>query len=243
MSQLFGHEKLIVYQKAIRFAVIRSELLGRLSRQVVACDHLYRGAESISVNIAHASSTWSPKERIVYLGHANGSALECAACLDVLVAKKLLTNEDVYTGKSLLAKVVSILLAMRKTAANRIFEDIAAYRTDKGRWFSHEDLDVYQASLQLVALLESMLMQFLCSADIRSKLDKFTTTIVLNIAEGSGRFTDTDQKSFYKIAYKATIQTAALVDMASTNGDASCIEDGRKLIRRIAAMLTALSRV
>ncbi len=94
MAQLFGHEKLKVYQKALGFAAIRSTLLDGLSRRVAACDHLGRGAESILVNIAHASSSWSPKERIIYFGHANGSALECAGCLDVLLAKSLLTPDD-----------------------------------------------------------------------------------------------------------------------------------------------------
>jgi len=53
--------------------------------------------------------------------------------------------------------------------------------------FGHEDLDVYQAALQLVAWLESMFTEFSCSADLLSKLDKSTTGIVLNIAEGNGR--------------------------------------------------------
>lgn len=179
------------------------------------------------------------------MGHANGSALECAACLDVLVAKNLLAVDDVYPGKSLLAEVVSMLITMRKTAANRVCEDHAVYRTKKGRLFDHEDLDVYQVALQLVAWLEPMLKEFSCSADLRSKLDKSTTAIVLNIAEGNGRFTGTDQAKFYGIAYKAAIQSASLVDMATVNGvgDASRVEEGRELLRRIAAMLTALSKV
>jgi four helix bundle protein len=244
MTEPFGHEKLIVYRKAMRFVVVRSALVEALPRRVAACDHLDRGAESILVNIAHASSTWSPNERIVYLGHANGSALECAACLDVLVAKKLLAAEDVFPGKSLLVEVVSMLITMRKSAANRIREDHAQYRTKKGNLFDHEDLDVYQIALQLVAWLEPMLMEFSCSADLRSKLDKSTTAIVLNIAEGNGRFTGPDQAKFYGIAYKATIQSAALVDMAAVNdaGGASRAEDGRELLRRTAALLTALSK-
>jgi hypothetical protein len=44
------------------------------------------------------------------------------------------------------------------------------------------------------------------------------------------------------IAYKATIQAASLVDLATANGVAgtSRVEDGRDLLRRMAAMLTAL---
>lgn len=244
MTQHFGHEKLIVYQKAMGFAVLRSGLLGLLPRRVAACDHLERAAESILVNIAHASSAWTADERIVCLGHANGSALECAACLDVLVAKALLAVEDVYPGKKLLAEVVRMLIAMRKTAANRVCEEQAVYRTQKGRLFTHEDLDVYQAALHLVGWLEAMWNLLTGSADLRTKLDKATTSIVLNIAEGNGRFTGKDQVSFYATAYKATIQSASLVDLATANGgaDVGQVEAGREQLRRIAAMLTALSK-
>ena len=244
MAELFGHEKLIVYQKGMRFAVVRGALLAGLSKRVAACDHLYRGAESILVNIAHASSSRSPKDRIVYLGHANGSSLECAACLDVFVAKGLLSADDASPGKHLLSEIVSILVTMRKKT-NRIREEHATYRTKNGRLFSHEDLDVYEASLQLSAWVESMLAEFSCSADLLSKLDKATTAIPLNIAEGSGRFSGTDQAKFFGIAYKAAIQSSALVDLAvvSASADPSRVEEGRKLLRRIAAMLTSLSKV
>ena len=53
MAQLFGHEKLKVYQKGMKFAASRSELLDGLPRRVAACDHLDRGAESVLVNNAH----------------------------------------------------------------------------------------------------------------------------------------------------------------------------------------------
>ena len=158
MAELFGHEKLIVYQKGMRFAVVRGALLAGLPKRVAACDHLDRGAESILVNIAHASNLWSP--------------------------------------------IVSILVTMRKTTTNRVREEHATYRTKNGRLFSHEDLDVYEASLQLSAWVERMLAEFSCSADLLSKLDKETTAIPLNIAEGTGRFSGTDQAKFFGIEYK-----------------------------------------
>lgn len=245
MTQMFGHEKLIVYQKGMRFALVRSALLAGLPRRIVACDHLERGAESILVNIAHASNLWSPKEKNAYLGHANGSVLECAACLDVFAAKGLLSVEDVYPGKSLLAEIVSMLVTMWKTTTHRVHEDHATYRTKNGKLFNHEDLDVYLASLQLSAWVESMLVEFGCSADLLSKLDKATTAIPLNIAEGTGRFSGTDQAKFFGIAYKATVQSAALVDLAcmGTFPEPPSVEEGRTLLRRIAAMLTSLSKV
>jgi four helix bundle protein len=244
MTQPFGHEKLTVYQKATHFATWRDALLNGLARRVAACDHLERGAESIVLNIAHASNTWSPKERIVYLGHANGSALECTACLDVLVAKSLTMHDLIHPGKSLLAEIVSMLIAMRKTAADRVCEDHASYRTRKGNLFAHEDLDVYQVTLKLIAGTESLLAKRLCSADLCAKIDKSTTSIVLNIAEGNGRFTGADQSSFYETAFKATIQSASLLDLTGGNRPdaAASVEEYRELLRRIAAMLTALSK-
>ncbi len=241
MTQVFGHDKLKVYQKAMTFAVFQRPMLASLHHHVAACDHLQRGSESILINIAHSSNTWSPKERIVYLGHANGSALECAACLDILVAKNLLAAKDISKGKGILFEVVSMLIAMHKTTSNRICEEQSEYSTTKDRQFSHEYLDVYQVALQLVAWFESLLTDLSCSTDLKSKLDKSTTSIVLNIAEGNGRFGTSDQMKFYKIAYKATIQSAALVDLsfAYSNKDASV---GLELMRRITAMLTALSK-
>ena len=175
MAQLFGHEKLKVYQKGLGFAAIRSALLDGLSRRVAACDHLDRGAESILVNIAHASSSWCPRERIVYLGHANGSALECAGCLDVFVAKSLLAPDDIGPGKHLLAEIVSILITMRKTTGNRVREDHAEYRTKKGNLFSHEDLDVYQAAIQLIACLRSSFVAAIYSpSSIKQRLRLFS---------------------------------------------------------------------
>lgn len=245
MAERFGHERLNVYQKGMQFASMRRTLLGDLPRRVAACDHLNRGAESILLNIAHASSSWAPKERIVYLGNASGSALECAACLDIFVAKNLATGKDMYPGKSLLAEIVSMLVRMRETTADLVREDHAPYCTKGGNLFSHEDLDVYQTELQFISWLERMSSQFRCSSDLFSKLDKSTTSMVLNTVEGNGRFSGADQIRFLGTAYKATVQSATLLDLTTAEtclAGPSPVEEGLDLLRRIAAMLRALSK-
>jgi four helix bundle protein len=245
VTEAFGHEKLIVYQKGLLFLKLRRSLLERLTCRGAVCDHLERAAESILVNIAHGNNSWSPKERIAYLGHANGSALECAACLDVLVSKALLTNTDVLPCKMLLAEIVSILITMRKTALSRVNEDRLRYRTKRGNLFDHEDLDVYQMALKVISRLDPILSRFLCSSDLRAKLDRSATSIVLNIAEGNGRFTGADQSKFYEMAYKSTIQTASLLDLAAGGNDlekSASVEEIRECLRRVAAMLAALSK-
>jgi hypothetical protein len=50
--------------------------------------------------------------------------------------------------------------------------------------------------------------------------------------------------TFYETAYKATIQSASLLDLAGASrpDSAARVEEGRELLRRVAAMLTALSK-
>jgi four helix bundle protein len=105
-------------------------------------------------------------------------------------------------------------------------------------------LDVYQVALRVIAWLDPILTKSSCSTDLRAKLDKSTTAIVLNVAEGNGRFTGADQSNFYETAYKATIQSAALLDLVGGIGIETVIpvEEGRELLRRVAAMLTGLSK-
>ena len=143
-----------------------------------------------------------------------------------------------------MAEIVSILITMRKIAATRVREDHARYRTKRGNLFDHEDLDVYQVAIKLIACIDPLLMKFSCSADLCSKLDKSTTSIVLNIAEGNGRFTGADQSKFYRTAYKATILSSALLDLAGGNRveQIAMVTEGRELLRRVAAMLTVLSQ-
>ncbi|MGI5868499.1 MAG: four helix bundle protein [Kiritimatiellia bacterium] len=242
MAQLFGHERLVVYQKSMAFVKVQSELLEQTSRRISASDHLARAAESILFNIAHASSSWTPKERLAYLGYANGSALECAACLDIFVAKALLADEIIDPMKASLSEIVSMLIAMRKTAANRICEEASEYRTAKGRRFSHEDLEVYQTALRFTGWVESASKTFSCSEDLLFKLDSSSTTTVLNIAEGNGRFSGADRVKFLAIAYKATVQSASLLDLAVIRSPSKpLVEDARNMLRSTAAMLKSLS--
>ena len=241
---MFGHEKLIVYKKSLGFVAMRRELLVNISRKVVACDHLERASESILLNIAHASSSWSPKERIVYFGHANGSALECAACLDVFVAKDLLEVSDIHESKSRLHEIVNMLIAMKKESTSRINEDsFTEYSTKHDSFFSHENLEVYKTALLFAGWVEKVAQNFSCSSDLHSKLDKSSTGIVLNIAEGNGRFSENDQKKFLRISYKAAIQSAALVDLAIIDNSSNVnIQDGKNMLSQIVSMLISLAK-
>jgi four helix bundle protein len=85
----FDHEKLNVYQAAIAFVAWSTELLAQISSKARK-GQLDRASTSIPLNIAEGHGKFAIKDRCGFLDFARGSALECAACLDVIVAKELL---------------------------------------------------------------------------------------------------------------------------------------------------------
>jgi len=245
MSNLFGHENLRVYKVSVEFVTLADSLLELVERKAVACGHLSRAMEGVPLHIAHANNSWSAKERITYLGHANGSVLECAACLDVLVAKRVLTREQTTPGKALFRQVCGMLIAMQKSASDRVREDGAErYETKQDTFFSHERLDVYQVALGFVTWVDQICRGLTGRQDLADRLDKASTGIVLNIAEGNGRFSLADHARFLGIAHSATVQSAATLDLAVARGvvQVENSRDGRQMLERIAAMLTAMTK-
>ena len=111
--------------------------------------------------------------------------------------------------------------------------------------FGHEKLIVYQKGMRFAVFRGALLERLPRRVAACDHLERGAEGILLNITEGNGRFTGQDQAGFYETAYKATIQSASLVDLATANGvgDVARVEAGRELLRRIAAMLTALSKV
>lgn len=210
----FTYQRLEVYQVAREFLIFRSEIIRRAGRMIAAIDHLQRSGESIVLNIVHSTETWSARERKVYLAYANGSALECAACLDIIETRGGCSATDVGAGKNMLRSIVNMLIAMRDVAENRIHEARSVYGNDHKVFFSHEKLVAYQKSLVFMAGLDPLLEECRSSSDLATKLDKSSTSIILNIAEGNGRFSATDQERFLATAHRSLVQTAALLDMA-----------------------------
>ena len=107
----FDHERLDVYRVTIQFTSWCGQLLdGPLAanRQSVV-KQLERACTSISLNIAEGNGKRSSKDRCRYFDTARGSALECAACLDVLVARKQLDVAVIAPGKALLERIVGML--------------------------------------------------------------------------------------------------------------------------------------
>jgi four helix bundle protein len=77
-------------------------------------DQLDRASTSILLNIAEGNGRYAQKDRCRFLDIAHGSALECAAGLDILVAKSKVTQEQIRPGKESLQKIVRMLVGLIK---------------------------------------------------------------------------------------------------------------------------------
>ena len=122
MDVCFDHEKLEVYQESIRFIAWLTDLLEPLAKLGDVKDQLDRASTSISLNLAEGNGKYSTKDRCRFFDTARGSALECAAALDVLVAKRKLAPEDIRLGKQSLQQIVRMLVGLLKRHSSREFE-------------------------------------------------------------------------------------------------------------------------
>jgi four helix bundle protein len=123
----FHHEKLTVYQRALEFAAWSQELIESLTKKTSTRDHLERAGDSIALNIAEGNGKFSQKDRARFFQIAHGSALESAACLDLLVARRCCAASAIATGKAILEEIVRMLFTMLDQLGCRIAEDSDEY--------------------------------------------------------------------------------------------------------------------
>ena len=118
----FDHEKLEVYREAIAFVGWLSAILEPTVRIGEVKDQLDRASTSIPLNIAEGNGKYTPKDRCRFFDVARGSALECAAGLDILVAKAKLTPDQIRPGKERLQRIVRMLMGLIKRNSTRDYD-------------------------------------------------------------------------------------------------------------------------
>jgi four helix bundle protein len=124
---MFHHEKLHVYRRALQFAAWSQTLIDAVKKKTTTRDQLERAGGSIALNIAEGDGKCSRKDRARFFQIAHGSALECAACLDLLVPRRCCDEEAVVEGKRMLQEIVKMLFTMLDQLGCRIAEDQAVY--------------------------------------------------------------------------------------------------------------------
>lgn len=134
---MFDHEKLDVYQLELQFIAWVTPLLEEVSSAATGktrevCDQLDRASLSLLLNTAEGNGKRQRQVRAKFFDDARGSATECAACLDALVAKKISSVQRVLEGKQLLVRIVSMLCGLidRFDAGAGFREDEIVYQAD-----------------------------------------------------------------------------------------------------------------
>jgi four helix bundle protein len=128
----FHHEKLTVYQRSLEFAGWSQDLIDSLTKKTSTRDHLERAGDSIALNIAEGNGKFSKKDRARFFQIAHGSALESAACLDLLVARRCCARDSIVRGKTILEEIVKMLFTMLDQLGCRIAEDSGGYEEKAG---------------------------------------------------------------------------------------------------------------
>lgn len=110
---MLDHEKLDVYQCAIRFVASALDLLAQLPKgHAQLADQLRRAAFSIPLNIAEGAGKVSPRDRSRFHAIARGSAMECGAIIDIIALLNAAPVDDLVDSKALLVRIVSMLSKM-----------------------------------------------------------------------------------------------------------------------------------
>jgi four helix bundle protein len=114
MRWSLDHEKLDVYRLELDFMAWAGDLLpealeGGGRAAVTICDHLDRASLSALLKTAEGNGKRRRSVRARFFDAARGSATECAACLDALVARGICTDDRVGQGKDLIARIVTML--------------------------------------------------------------------------------------------------------------------------------------
>ena len=108
-------------------------------------------------------------------------------------------------------------------------------------YFQCERLDVYRVAVKFHRSILP-LKNVRGAADLRDQLLRASESIVLNIAEGAGRFGADDKRRFYRIASGSAMECAGALELLHNRGilsDAGYL-DRRDLLIRIVQMLSRL---
>jgi len=138
MKAHFDHEKLNIYQVSLAFNEWVGELLPSIEAKAAAKDQLDRAATSIPLNIAEGNGKFSRRDRARFFDVARGSTLESLASLDVLASRKLITAEQVDTGKEKLVQIVNMLMGLLKGLGYEFESGTAVVRDEAHFSFSFE---------------------------------------------------------------------------------------------------------
>jgi four helix bundle protein len=110
---VFGFEKLDAYRCSVEFVAMAARIISEFPTGYSSvADQLRRAALSIPVNLAEGVGRTSVADRRRHYAIARGSAMECAAILNVCWVLQAASPSLLADGRALLVRVVQMLTRM-----------------------------------------------------------------------------------------------------------------------------------
>jgi four helix bundle protein len=115
-NETFSHERLDAYRVATEFLELSQPLERQLPRTKGQLgDQLARASESILLRIAEgAGCSWGSADQRRHFRAARGSAMECAAILDICRVRRVGGPEVHAQGRQLLLRLTKMLTRLAK---------------------------------------------------------------------------------------------------------------------------------
>lgn len=106
---------------------------------------------------------------------------------------------------------------------------------------SHEKLIAYQKALDFTGWVESVL-EGLPARAVRDQLDRASTSVPLNFAEGNGRFSKVDRARFWQIAHGSAVESSACLDVLVVKKlrTADHVAEGKAMLEEIVRLIFGL---
>lgn len=112
---MLDYERLDAYQCALQFAALSFKILEHLPRgHSELSSQLRRATISVPLNIAEGAGKTTDRDRRRFHAIARGSAMECAAVIDVLRIQGLVDLDTAAEAKALSVRLVSMLSRMSR---------------------------------------------------------------------------------------------------------------------------------
>jgi four helix bundle protein len=112
---MLSHQKLKVYGKGLAVVASLAKHSAPWNKRHAVVDQLCRASERIVLNLAEGVRARTLAQKQQLSDYAVGSALECAACLDIAIIKEFLAPDVAMAEKRSLCEVVRMLVGLRRS--------------------------------------------------------------------------------------------------------------------------------
>ena len=109
---ILDHERLDCFRVALEFAAMVPALT-KAARPALR-DQVERASSSIALTLAEGCARRTRRDRHHFFSMAQGSAMECAAAIDILRVTGCLAPADATLAKRKLTRIVQMLVGLRR---------------------------------------------------------------------------------------------------------------------------------